>query len=300
MTSSITKNIAIGVSILILLTLSTILITVVILTWSYKRRYAKQELYTDTLYSTLNRDSGVQVQPALYIQHDSAQFYDQIHLSPSTGQTEFIPKPQSENVNNLSYKSHPTHPKENSVTLSAESQTNPPQAIYAAIDKSKKKQVRKENTNHTAIEKKSLPVSPYIQKESSSTDKGAHAGGNDDPTMRSQKYLDNMCASDHKNQEKVSSEQESNPPHTVEELYTAVKKKPKGSVPVNEPILEDFCTAIMKKPKDSSPDGEAAPPIPSHTIEELYTAIQKKPKGSAMKDGEEIPPIPPHTVEGTY
>ena len=290
--------IAIGVSTAILLILSsTLIITVVVLIWNYKRRSAKQNLYTDTSYTTLSRQP---IQPQS-IQHNSAELYDQIHLSPSTGQTEFIPKPQSENINNPLHNSHPTHPDaENSmIHVSAASKTNSSMATYAAVDKSKKK-VRKENTKHTAAEKKqSPPVSPYTQRVSSTNaDNGAHAGGKDDLIVRSQKSLDDIYAFDHKDHEKVSSEQENNPPYTVEELYTVVKKKPKGrSVPENETVshrAEDLYTAVMKKAEESSTEGEATPP---HTVEELYTAVQKKAKGSTMKDEEEPPPIPPYMVE---
>ena len=52
--------------------------------------------------------SGQQFQPQS-TQNDSAQLYDQIRLSPSTGQTEFVSKPQSENINNLLCITHPTH-----------------------------------------------------------------------------------------------------------------------------------------------------------------------------------------------
>ena len=94
--SSVTVIIAIGVSIAILLLLSTtLIITVVVLICNYKRRSAKQKLNTDSSYSTLSRGTEQQVP----IQHDSAELYDQIHLSPSTGQTEFIPKHESENIN---------------------------------------------------------------------------------------------------------------------------------------------------------------------------------------------------------
>ena len=178
------------------------------------------------------------------------------------------------------------------------------QATYAAIDKNKKKQVRKGNIKHTTAEKKGPPISPYTQKvSSSSADKGAHASGKDDPAKRRQKSLDDMYASDHKDQEKVNSEQESNPLQTGEELHTAVKKKPQNTAPMNETILhgtEDLYTVVIKKPKESSTNSELAPPIPSHTTEELYTAVQKKPKGSAMEDEEEAPPIPPHTEEDAY
>ena len=68
------------------------------------------------------------------------------------------------------------------------------------------------------------------------------------------------------------------PPHTVEELYIAVEKRPKSSVDENkeapsQTILqntaEDLYTAVIKKPKDGST--EVAP----HTVEELYTLSRK-------------------------
>ena len=174
-------------------------------------------------------------------------------------------------------------------SASAASQISSPTATYAAIDKSNKKKAKKDDTKHTAAEKHTLKVS---------SSRGAHA---DNSIKRSQKSLDDTYAPDHLDQERVNSEQESNPSHSVEELYTAVKKKPKGSsAPVNESvpqIAEDLYTAVMKKPKENSVNDEA---IPLHTVEELYTAVHKKPKGNTMEDKEEAPPIPPLTVEDTF
>ncbi len=71
--------------------------------------------------------------------------------------------------------------------------------------------------------------------------------------------------------------QEINSPHTIEQLYTAVKKEPKVCEPKGE---------------------EETPPIPPpHTIEELYTAIQKKPKSRSNADHNKDEAPPPHTVE---
>ena len=104
--------------------------------------------------------------------------------------------------------------------------------------------------------------------------------------------------------DKVNSDEEIIPPLPVEELYTAVKKKPKGSsVQVNEPVsqaAEDLYTAVMKKSKENLENDSIVPSIPPYTMEELYTAVNKKPKGNAMKDEEEVPPIPPHTVKDNY
>ena len=67
-----------------------LIITVVALVWSYKRRSVKHKLNVDDTYSTLNRGSRQTQQQTT--QQESAELYDQIRLSPSTGQTEFIPK----------------------------------------------------------------------------------------------------------------------------------------------------------------------------------------------------------------
>ena len=275
--------IAIGVSTAMLLILSSALvITAAVLIRNYRRRSAKQDFHTDALYSTLNRGSEQQVQHQ-YMQQNSNDLYDQIHLSPSTGQTEFIPKPQSESINN----SHPINPDtENSMNhVSVESEVNSPPATYAAIDNSKRKKVKKYDTKHTAAEKYTEKVSPT---------KGVYTEGN-------QKPLDGMHTSDYQDRNKVNKEHESNPTPSVEELYTAVKKKPKGSsVVANEQAAEDLYTAVMKKPKKGSVNDEVVPSIPPHTIEELYTAVNKKSNGNTMEDVEEAPPIPPHTVDDSF
>ena len=330
--------IAIGVSIAILLILSTTLIIIVIvLIWNYKRRSAKQKLYTDSSYSTLSRGTGQQIQPQS-VEHENIELYDQIHLSPSTGQTELISKSESENINN---PTHPIHSNtEHSVSPSAAPQVNPhltpqntdeitfEQPTYAAIDKNKKKKLKKqrkkEDEKYNAVEKKSPPVPPYTQMSPRSADKEAYAAEKDDPTNNSQKPLDNTHTS--VNQDQIR-EQEISPTHIVDELYTVVKKKPKGSVPRDEeetpPVpphtVEELYTAVVKKPKSDADDNkEEAPPIPpqtdeemytakeksstvvQHTIEDLYTAVVRKPKDVSTDDAEAAPPIPPHTVEELY
>ena len=339
--NGVTVIIAIGVSIAMLLILSiTLIIIVIVLIWNYKRRSTKQKLYTDSSYSTLSRGTGQQIQPQS-IQHNSAELYDQIQLSPSTGQTEFIQKcAESENINNPTYNHHTHTYKEHSVSpgaappadlqlapQNAEESTSE-QHAYAAVDKNKKKKLkkqRKKDPKHNAAENKGPPTSPYTQKVSSrSADKEAHAAGKDDPTKDSQKSLDNTSISVNQDQMR---EQEISPTHTVEELYTAVKKKPKRSVPKDDeetpPIplhsVEELYTAVQKKPKsDAEENKEETPPIPpqtdeemctakekavpilQHTIEDLYTAVVKKPKDSSTDDTEAAPPLPPHTVEELY
>ena len=159
---------SIGASIAILIIRSTILIIIVILIWTYKRRPARQNLNTDSSYSTLSRGSGLQVQPQP-LQHDSAQLYDQIYFSPFTGWTEYIPKSETANIMNnpsqISQYSHPTYSiagddiTEHSSTLNAANQaitsqlssqkaheSTSEQPTYAAVDKSKKKFKKNEDS----------------------------------------------------------------------------------------------------------------------------------------------------------
>ena len=161
--NSTSGTIVIGVSIAILLLSTILIVIVVLLIWSYKRRSAKQNLYTDSSYFILSRGSGQQIQPQS-IQQDSAGLYDQIHLSPSTGQTEFIPKPESTNINNPSttlQNSHPTYSiaddnkVEYSMAPNAANQATTSQRLsqkthkstceqptYAAVDESRRKNLR--------------------------------------------------------------------------------------------------------------------------------------------------------------
>ena len=80
------------------------------------------------------------------------------------------------------------------------------------------------------------------------------------------------------------------PPQGVvnEQLYTAVNKKTQlttangevESPPIPPHTVEQLYTAITKKPKPCrETDNEVeAPPVPPHRVEELYTAVQKNKK----------------------
>ena len=306
-------------------------ITVVLLTWSYKRRSAKQNLYTDSSYSTLSRGSGQQIQ-SQSVQKDSAGLYDQIHLSPSTGQTEFIPKPESANINSPStalQNSQSTHiiagdnRAEHSSALNAAIQATMSQKThgstceqptYAAVDKSKKKKITKQTKKEDPKCKSTeigLPVSPYrrvVPSASMQEKKGTAEKQESYCPSHTIEQLYTVIKKD--KDEKDEEETPPIPPHTVEELYTAVEKKPNNNTDENKEApsqtvlqntAEDLYTEVTKMPKDSSTESDdtvAAPPIPPHTVEELYTTVMKKPKGNAEDNyKEEAPPIPPYTVE---
>ena len=303
---------------------SIIIIAVMLLIRSYKRRSAKQNHYTDSSYSTLRRGFGQQIQP--WSVQDSAQLYDQIQLSPSTGQTEIIPKSESTNINNSSttlQNSHLTYSTtgndrvKHSLALNAANQGTTSQKTheisceqptYAAIDKSKKNIFKKqtmEESKHKAAEKGS-PVSPYRHEVPSASMHTEKEKAEEQEICHSRAVKELYTAVEKKPNGSQPKDKEETPPilpHTVEELYT-VEKKPK-SIPdknkeeapthtVLQNITEDLYTAVMKKPKDGPT--EVAPPLPSHTVEEPYTAVMKKPKES-KEDEEEAPPIPPYTVQ---
>ena len=179
--NSVTEIVAIVVSLVILLVLSVaLIITVVALVC--KRKGVQKTFYVDSSYSTLNKGTGQQIQPQS-LQQDSAQLYDQIHLSPSTGQTEYIPKSETANANNSSKTSQnydPTYSTAgediaehssalntgNQATTSQLSRQNAhestsEQPTYAAVDTSKKKKFKlKEDAKCKATEK-GPPILPY-------------------------------------------------------------------------------------------------------------------------------------------
>ena len=321
---------AIGVTIAILLIISiTLIITVVILVWIYKRRAAKQNLYTDSSYSILSRGTGQQTQPQS-IQQDSAQLYDQIHLSPSTGQTEFIPKSESANISNPSttpQNSHPTNSTagddraEHSSALNTANQattsqlssqkayeSTSEQPTYAAVDKSKKKkfkkQTKKVGPKYMVAEKGPL-VSPYRHEVPSASMQEMKEKAEEQEINPSHVFEELYTAVKKKPKGSEPKDEETPPipPHTVEELYTAVEKKPKSNTDENKEapsqtvlqnMAEDLYKTIMKSPIDDST--EAAPPLPPYTVEELHTTVQKKTKESAEVE-EKAPPIPPYTME---
>jgi hypothetical protein len=329
--------IAIGVSIAILLILSTaLIITAIVLIWSYKRRSSKQ-VNNSSPYSTLNRRAG-QPQP---LQQDSAELYDQIHLSPSTGQTEYIPN-ETANLNNPSQTSQNSHPTYSTgggdiaehfsafttakaTTSQLPSQTahesTSEQPTYAAVDTSKKKLEKKEDPKCKAAEK-GPPVVPYTGTSASTRQMKENITKQEINSPHTIEQLYTAVEKKLKVGEPKGEEETPPipPPYTVEELYTAVQKKPKkrsdgngnedeapaphrveemhtAGEKLSQNLKEDLYTAVMKKPKDSSRDDtETAPPIPPHTVEELYTAVMKIPKSGA-EDEEEAPPIPLYTVK---
>ena len=321
--NSVTEIIAIVVSLIVLLVLLVaLIITVVALV--YKRKGAQKKFYIDSSYSTLKRGTGQQIQPQP-LQQDSAQLYDQIHLSPSTGQTEYIPKSETANANNTSETSQNYDPTYSTASediaehssipntgnqattsqlpsLQKACESTSEQPTYAAVDTSKKKKFKKESEKEypkCKAAEKGPPVLPY--------------SGHEVPSASMQQKKEN------------ATKEEINSPHTIEQLYTSVMKKPNISEPKGEeevpPIpplhtVEELYTFVQKKLKSNSnadSNKDEAPTSPTaeemqtaaekpsqSATEDLYTAVMKKPNDSSAVDTHTAPPIPPHTVEELY
>ena len=263
------------------------------------RKSSRQKMKCDDLYSTLNRESIRQQQPqSLTVLND---LYDRIELSPSTGQTEFISKTDTNNINNPSLR-HDQHSiyssVENEQPMSTAMQTTAKQTTYAVVNKKKQTEGKEpvccqhknlDGTHFSSVVH--LPCENSVQKHTNSREK---SGGN----WPKCKYT----------QENITQ----NPLQTaksLEQVYTAVRKMTKGTTAQNEeeppPIPpqgdEQLYTAVNKKTQPSSANDEVeSPPIPPHTVEELYTAVMKKPKARETDDEVEAPPVPPHTVEELY
>ena len=307
-----------GIIIAILIVLTSIAGIALIL---HLRKSTKHKQNDDHSYSTLSRENTQRTESL----NGLTNLYDQIQLSPSTGQAEIISKAENENINTYTLSSHQNVPsivdtKHCNKATEQGSVSTSEQPIYAAVKKKQKMNKftkGKESGQHAAaVERngeKSVLCSYHATDKTDIKQKDQIKQTEVTPTSVcttespevpytavKKKPKDNTVD----NEEKVPPP----PPHSVEELYTVVKKNIKGSAIKEEEgapqipphIVEDLYTAVMKKPKndpvtDNDTDTEAVPPIPPHTIEDLYTIVQK---GSCTtKNEEEAPTIPPHTVE---
>ena len=221
--------------------------------------------------------------------------YEQFHLSPST---EFIPTIENEPISNISWQPQvdyqgiyscidPEQPKP--VTQEMEEDD----LMYDIVGKG--------NDKMQCIDSHD---GPSVVSNDIANDK---ASATDDSKLKlGENTLAEMYAVVN-NKLKIEKEEGAPPipPHVVDESYTqAVQKDPKSNAtvdgevasPVTHNRVEELYTAVKKKPKGDENE-KIAPPIPPHTVEELYTAVTKQPKGNAG-DEEEAPPIPPHAHSG--
>ena len=258
-----TSNDALKVGIGIIMAIATLLTTVLVLiaVVIFARKSTKQKRDYDSPYSVLRRGTTRQLQP---VDNNTRDMYDQIKLSPLTGQAEFVSNIETGNTSsNMQRQRSTSHSVEiNQPKIASSPQTtdkhidNTEHATYAVVNKKKKNKLSQKAEVHSNCE--------------SATRRNANG----------QSSLEELYTVVKKKTKCRAAKEDENdppvPPHTVEELYTAVNKIQKVRAATKE---------------------EEAPPIPPHTVEELYTAVNKTPKGNAADDEEEAPPIPPHIDE---
>ena len=270
-------NLIIGVvvAILILVLLAAVALTVIVV---MSRKSVKRKSNYDSSYSALNR--GTSRQQAV---HNSSELYNQIHLSPLTGQAEFIRDSETENIINPQSQQG-IHP-------SIEEQPLRVSLLTAGLNESSENACNTEQPTYAAINKK--------QKKKKHCDTAGKELVPDQKCEAQNEDLRNVK----KHKKEISDTKKVSPSKEIESLYTAVKKKPKSSAakedenapPIPPHTVEELYTAVNKIPKvRAATKEEEAPPIPPHTVEELYTAVNKTPKGNPADDEEEAPPIP-HT-----
>ena len=216
----------VGALVLVVVTFS--IVTLSLILWYHKRRTHKSEMDHNSRsmreaasYSTLERGTRQQIQPQA---SNSIELYDQIHLSPSTGQTELISNTESETVEGIStplsniYSSvdmENSQPKSSSETEKSKSED----ATYAVVDKKKKKKKSKGAPDDNANKNDSTNEVIFKTKEKRE----------EKVKVQEQPSLEDMYAIVHKKPKKSEEQEETPPPipaSTMDLLYTAVQKKP--------------------------------------------------------------------------
>ena len=269
---SVTGLLVVGVSVPILIALLVVLIiTMIVLLWNHRRKSAKQKQtseHHDGSYSTLNRGSS-QAQ----IASGSANLYEQIQLSPSTGQTDIIPTAEGDNTSRNSTSQPDIHHIYSSIDIeqSQPSLNRPTQQVtalkqseedntmdgptYAVVEKSRER--NKEQMNEDDSGKEGPPVPPYNPLNHSILKQEAQSATlRTDPKRQGEEDLEEMYAI--VNEKPKMGEEETAPPpippHPVEELYTAIKKNPTA-----EAVDDKIGTAISMK--DNEAYGMASTPV---------------------------------------
>ena len=314
---------AIAIAIILLLTVIAAVALVLM-----RKSAQKRKVDYDSTYTTLCRESGQQMKSQSF--HTSNDLYDQIQLSPSTGQAEFISRNETANTNNppphqTEYGIHPSVDKDkpksaklkitaSTISTQDEDKSTSEQPTYAVVNKTKK-QKREKGTVYCQSQNTAAVSQNEGVSEQNAVEHGNHLQESQDSPDTTTQFPSQIIDSPQELYTAVKKRPKYRPaedeiappipPYITKELYTAIKKKPKASAASDEQApqipphtIEELYTAVQKKPIASATvDEEEAPPIPAHTVEELYTAVVKKPKVSAAEDEEEAPPVPPYTVE---
>ena len=224
-------SLAIGVAASVLVIfIVTLIIIVLLLVWKYKRRYQTKldadHYKVENSYSRLYRGSD-QMQPQSH--HTHAELYDQTQLSPSTGQAEIVPKNERKT----------TPPPQTSYPIYTSVDTNP--HCLLNIDATEEPKQTQDATTEREADVASVPTKNYPQLKDE---------------QKQRQDLEEMYAVVNKKskQDKASAEFEKTDPQ-ISEFYTAVKKKTKGSAaedeeeapPLPPHTVEELYTAVQKK-----------------------------------------------------
>lgn len=190
------------------------LIIAVLLLWQKRR---KDSVTTNSnleeqvpSYSSLDRETDQYTQ--LKLSNIYTELYDQIKLSPSTGQSEPTTQSQSENTEG---KTHIAHVSDTCYELLETEAGNYDLGMYAIVDRKAKRKESKQSQDNISEREGN-------QNESGHIEKPKH------PLSKQQENLEEMYAVVHKKPQTSTDQEETAPPiplHTVEALYTAVQKK---------------------------------------------------------------------------
>ena len=221
-----------GVTVTALTVVVGISVLVVLLLLWRKKRIQKNKMNCnlgrqDGLYSTLDRGTKQQTQPHSW--DASTELYDQIQLSPSTGQSEpFQSETENGKVNVVSSAQLDCHNMEKPHKMEPE-KSNSEFATYAVVDKRKKTKSgsKKEETR---------------ESHDSTSEKGG--------TLNSKSSIEAEVPveSEVYNKKYQQSEKKEN----LEEMYAVVQKKPKKceeeiAPPVPSHTTESLYTAVQKR-----------------------------------------------------
>ena len=220
-------SLAIGVAASVLvLFIVTLTIFALLLVWKYKRTYQTKpdsdyEDRVESSYSTLYKGSE-QMQPQSLQAH--TELYDQTQLSPSTGQAEIVPENER--------KTNP--PPQTSYTIYSGVDTNPHCLLnIATAEESKQMQdvATEKEADIASVPPRNYPklkeepkqrqdleeMYAVVHKKSKKGKAGAEFEKTDTQISAVKKKPKGNAAKDEEEAPPL-------PPHTVEELYTAVQK----------------------------------------------------------------------------
>ena len=224
-------SITIGLIAIVVILLAALSIIILLLLQWYNKRTGNVKMESDfkedLSYSTLNRGAKQETQPPSL--NPSVELYDQIQLSPSTGQSELIHSKiliiSSSSGSNQMQESTVTETNSELLEMEKNNLGNP---TYAVVDKRKKNKVKMKESKQEQDNKPQKGIDPEHLTVADPEDSDTAEKLKDQPSQR-QENLEEMYAVVHKKPKKCEEQDDAPlvPSHTIESLYAAVQKKPK-------------------------------------------------------------------------